>query len=235
MVFLHGYMSAENPRYEMLRDILAKLGVDLWYAVAPRGRVDTFNKCGDSSWFRYRTDNTDAKPIAFDRPDSFDVRETLDKPVVSVTGYNAPNRPMSLLDIINLARENGKRRILLCGESQGGIMASILASEHLFRLGGMDNALLGVFLLRSAPDPMTWSPMPWPSSKYSYGLRTTWGAFVGGDDSIFPEAFVRYALSPVPGAKFHVAAGVTHYEDGHDIYKSAMETFANWAFTTPRS
>jgi pimeloyl-ACP methyl ester carboxylesterase len=118
---------------------------------------------------------------------------------------------------------------MLCGESQGGVMASLLAAEHLRR--GRDKRLLGVFLLRSAPDPLTWGAWPSspPDSKPPDVAGITWGAFVGESDEIFPEAFVRYALSPVRGAHFSVAKGVTHYDAERSVYEAAMASFARWA------
>jgi pimeloyl-ACP methyl ester carboxylesterase len=229
MLFLHGYMSPREPEYAMLRGILDALGVDLWYAIAPEGRADPFNPEGKASWFRYGTDNRRALPIAFDRPSAADVKETLERCVVSVLGDGAPKRRESLLKILDLASDGGRRAVLLCGESQGGIMASLLASRHLARKPG--RSLRGVFLLRSAPDPLTWSSARWPNIVKSPPpvTKCTWGAFVGGKDDVFPEAFVRYALSPVPRAHFAVARDSTHYDADKSIYEAAMTNFVQWA------
>lgn len=234
VLFLHGYRSPGFPCAQELRSFLDSIGADLWYATAPPGRVDPFNEEGEPSWFRYETDHTTSLPTAFDRPNMIDVTENLTQPVVVVDGPGAPRGKQSLMAI--LAARN--RRVLLCGESQGAVMAALLASEHARRC--RDRPLAGVFLLRGAPDPYTWLPK-WPGQAgdivpaSALACGTPWGAFIGGRDEEFPEAFVRYALSPSKGARVAVAAGVDHYaSNDFEVYRRAFATFLLWALD-PRS
>jgi hypothetical protein len=223
VLFLHGYMSPRSPGPEVLTGVLEPMGVDLWYATAPHGLVDDFNDYGEASWFKYSSDNTAALPIAFDRPNMPDVDAVLHEDLVDIQGPGAPPAPTSLLTAVKLAN-SGNWSVLLCGESQGGLMAALLAAaceKKKLRLGG-------VFMLRSAPDPFTWSNT-WPSAApRAFNQTCPWGAYVGETDDVFPEAFVRYALSPVK-ARIVVATALDHYDGSTSVYCRAFATFVRWA------
>ena len=227
VLFLHGYMSPTAPDLEVLEAALKPMGLAVWHATAPEGREDPFNHWGSASWFRYDSDHRAALPIAFDRPDMSDVRTTLHEPLVALRGDGAPGRLVSLVEALQLACR--RWNVLLCGESQGGVMATLLAAEWLRGEREGAGRLAGVYMLRSAPDPATWSPS-WPDDEGRDASRLgslSWGAFVGGSDDVFPEHFVRYAMSPLGTVPIAVAKGVTHYDDS--IYLRAFATFLLWA------
>jgi len=182
LIFLHGYTTAW-PKAPVWTRLLAEVGlgdVEVDAPAAPRGvaRRDAFNPRGLPSWFRYSTDHSAEVPQRFDAPDAGDLDSLL-------------SGPGSLYDSLRSAARDcgGAHRLALVGESQGGVVAAALAMR--WNLEHPGDQLGAVGLLRTAPDPSTWS------GGAPARFDTRFQVLLGALDATFRPTFSIHALEPL--------------------------------------
>ncbi|MFM7686801.1 MAG: hypothetical protein ACKPDI_12880 [Actinomycetota bacterium] len=212
LIFLHGYTTAW-PKAPVWNRLLGEVGlahVGVTVPVAPKGsgRRDPFNPRGLPSWFRYGTDHGSLLPQEFDAPHAADL-------VDAVADTGALWRLMRQA----VRAAGGAHRVALAGESQGGVVAAVLAMR--WNAAHPDDQLGAVGLLRTAADPSTWVAGVPPR------MRTRFHVVLGAADTTFRPTFSLHSLEPllranpatvdeVPSAYRH-ASGNVHVEVLPDV------------------
>jgi hypothetical protein len=201
VVFLHGYTTPDDPPAETLLLALNRAGISpaLHMVKAPEGddRRDPFNPEGAASWFRYSTDLSQQVPQVLDLADLDDVRAVL------TGGWTSHDRDWpGLWNVIaELAGRSSAPDIALVGESQGGVMATLVAME--WNRSNPDNQLGWLGLVRTAPDPRSWQPLsqladpPSEPGVYPPRFETRFAVVLGEDDLTYRTYTSLAALGPL--------------------------------------
>jgi len=196
VVFLHGYTSPGDPPEELIQGAFEQAGMEVTVmaptAPSGRSRLDPYNPHGRASWFRYRSDHTSCVPQRLDRARVEDVREVL---------FGAAG----LVEVLGGAADReGAARVAVVGESQGGVMAALLAVHWNLTHPAHQVGALG--LVRTAPDPLTWMDLsrpepgsPWPAGAGRVPPRfdTSIAVVLGAEDQVFRPYTSLYATGPL--------------------------------------
>lgn len=215
VMFLHGYTTPGEPPEGRIEAVFDQAGMEVT-VVAPtapsgRSRLDPYNPHGRASWFRYRSDHTSCVPQRLDRARAEDVREVL---------FGQAGLVEMLGDAV--ARD-GAARVAIVGESQGGVLAALLAVHWNLTHPSHQVGALG--LVRTAPDPLTWmdlcrseSDSPWPTGPGRVPPRfdTSIAMVLGAEDQVFRPYTSIYAAAPLlesnPVASGIEVPGLSHPE-----------------------
>ena len=254
IIFLHGYTTPTEPSRETLGRAFASVGLtpELHTPQAPSGhsRQDPFNPTGEPSWFRYWTDHSVTIPQQLDDADLGDVHKVMYSPWKVGASEQA-----SLWNLLtDTSGDSDASRVALLGESQGGVMAALLAME--WNRQHPMNQLGWLGLVRTAPDRHTWQPRPrnsdqtftfdpsWNTAPPSYTTRVS--VVLGAEDLTYRTSTSLAALGSLlinnrihtPGIGFyHSPSGnvdlrilpqVTH--DSHEqlVFDNLAASMAMW-------
>lgn len=196
VIFLHGYTTPGDPPEGRIEAAFDQAGMRV-RVIAPtapsgRSRLDPYNPYGRASWFRYRSDHTSCVPQRLDQARAADVREVL---------FGAAGLVEVLGEAVDL---QGAARVAVVGESQGGVMAALLAVHWNLTHPSRQVGALG--LVRTAPDPLTWKDLrrperdsAWPtgSGRVPPRFDTRIAMVLGAEDQVFRPYTSLYAAGPL--------------------------------------
>lgn len=252
VIFLHGYTTPGDPPEERVEAAFDQAGMKV-AVIAPtapsgRSRLDPYNPYGRASWFRYRSDHTSCVPQRLDRARADDVREVL---------FGAAG----LVEVLGAAVDrDGAARVAVVGESQGGVMAALLAVHWNLTHPSQQLGALG--LVRTAPDPLTWRDLSrpeigthWPTGTGRVPPRfdTRIAMVLGAEDQVFRPYTSLYAAGPlletnpvasgieVPGlshpagnARVRILPGVSHSSHSEMVFRALADLIVPSSASGPR-